>query len=160
MTPDTQTPNILEVKALNPSDIHWKDGKMLYDWWEDARGERPFPARREFSPSGMVGLLPSLQLIDVGGADRTYSVRLVGTKVTETLGFDPTGKKLDEIPNTAQVRLLYDWVVENKKPVLRKNVPITWANKDYKTFSTLVLPLGNEAEGVNMILLHFNFGTN
>ena len=92
MTAHNTNTDTVEYEALEPADITWKDGQIIYKWWCDARADRPYPARRDFSPAKMVGLLPAIQIIDVGGADRRYSVRVVGTKITETLGFDPTGK--------------------------------------------------------------------
>lgn len=146
------------LTSFDVDDIGWSDGQTLYNWWNSARKNRPFPARRDFSPANMTPLLPTIQLIDVGDETRHYSVRLVGTKITEVLGFDPTGTALDDIPNTAKVRTLYDWVVDNQKPAMKTNLPITWADKEYRTFSTIILPLGPEGQEVSMLLMHFYFG--
>lgn len=139
-------------------DIRWSGGRELYGWWDSTREGKPFPARRDFSPFALTSLLPAIQLIDVGGEKRPYSVRLIGTAVTEMLGFDPTGKPLDELPGTAPVRKAYDWVVDNQKPIMRLNMPIKWGDKDFMSCSALVLPLGPEGQDVNMLLLHFHFG--
>ncbi len=139
-------------------DIRWPGGRELYDWWDETREDKAFPARRDFSPFALASLLPAVQLIDVGGNKRHYSVRLIGTAVTEILGFDPTGKALDELPGTALVRKAYDWVVDNQKPLMRLNMPIKWGDKNFMSCSALVLPLGPEGQEVNMLLLHFHFG--
>ncbi|MEX0298456.1 MAG: PAS domain-containing protein [Kordiimonas sp.] len=151
------TPNSLATN-FELQDIRWPGGRELYEWWDSTRVDKPFPARRDFSPFELTSLLPAIQLIDVGDEERHYSVRLIGTAITEMLGFDPTGKPLDELPGTATVRKAYDWVVDNQKPIMRLNMPIKWADKDFMTFSALVLPLGPEGQEVNMLLLHFHFG--
>lgn len=153
-----KAPNIDQViKEFEKNDIGWKGGQAIFDWWHEARGDRPFPSRSDFSPTKMPSLLANIQLIDVGDEERHYSVRLAGTAITETLGFDPTGVALKDIPKTENVRMAYDWVVDNKKPIMRVNLPISWVDKDYKTLSALVLPLGKTEEAVNMLLLHFHF---
>lgn len=151
-------PNSL-VTDFDVQDVRWPGGRELFTWWDKTKGERAFPARRDFSPLAVTPLLPTIQLIDVGDEQRVYSVRLVGTRITEIIGFDPTGKPLDDLPNTAAVRKAYDWVVDNQKPLMRLNMPVKWGNKDFMACSALILPLGPTGGSVNMLLLHFHFGT-
>lgn len=158
MTPETPSYPDSLVKDFTAQDIHWPGGKKIFGWWNEARKERLFPARRDFSPLAVTSLLPAVQLVDVGGDKRPYSARLIGTRLTETIGFDPTGKNLDDLPGTAPVRVVYDWVVDNQKPVLRLNMPIRWGDKDFMVCSTLIVPLGPSGEEVTMLLLHFHFG--
>lgn len=145
------------ITDFDHDNIPWAGGKTLYSWWQETRADRPYPNRKDFFPAAAAKLLPAIQLIDVGGPDRLYSVRLAGTAITEILGFDPTGIPLDELPNTETVRTVYDWVVDNKKPLLRLNTPIRWGDKDFISFSVLILPLGPDAEDVSMLLMHFHF---
>lgn len=146
------------VTDFSLRDISWPGGQEIYAWWQKAREDRPFPARRDFSPLKIPALLPAIQLIDVGDDERHYSVRLIGTQITEIIGFDPTGKALDELPNTAHVRKAYDWVVDNQKPIMRLNMPVKWGRKEFLSCSALVLPLGPTGGNVNVLLLHFHFG--
>ncbi len=140
-------------------EIPWKGGKALFSWWNKARGEHDFPARQDFSPLIMVPFLPAIMLHDVGGQARTYGMRLVGTAITDVLEYDPTGKMLDEIPATATLRARYDWALEHKKPYMCLDVPARWANKDYKAYSTLVLPLGPPGGEVNMLIANLSFAS-
>jgi len=139
-------------------DIPWAGGRALFAWWNEARGTRAFPNRRDFSPLVMVPFLPAIIMHDVGGSARTYSFRLVGTAITQVLGFDPTGKSLDEIPATANMRTRFDWVLENKEPYMCTDLPTRWAKKDYKKYSTLVLPLGPSDDEVTMLIANLTFG--
>lgn len=146
------------TKDFTIADIHWSKGKELFSWWNTAREDRAFPNRSAFSPIQAPSLLSTMQLIDVGGKARSYTARLVGTGIAEVLGFDPTGKALNELPNTEKVRIAYDWVVDNRKPILRKDVPVKWGEKDFMVFSALIVPLGHKDDAVSMLMLHFNFG--
>ena len=147
------------VINFDVNDISWAAGRTLYTWWDDARGTRYFPARRDFKPATVKSILPDIQLIDVAEHQPEFSVRLIGTRVTEALGFDPTGKTLEQIPNTQQLRKTCDWIVENKKPLLRTNLSFLWSNSELQTCSVLALPLGPEGEQVRMLLLYYRFDT-
>tara|TARA_R110002096_G_scaffold215734_1_gene403613 strand:- start:1572 stop:2063 length:492 start_codon:yes stop_codon:yes gene_type:complete len=150
-------PNSL-VTDFTLQDIPWPGGREMFKWWDQARQKRLFPTRKDFSPLAVIPLLPAIQLIDVGGIKRPYSVRLIGTRITEIIGFDPTGKELDDLPSTELVRTVYDWVVDNKKPVMRLNMPIRWGAKEFMVCSVLILPLGAGGDEVTMLMLHFHFG--
>jgi len=158
MEPNANAPPESFSKDFTESDIGWPGGRALFTWWDKARGKRAFPKRRDFSPSSMIPFLPAIIMFDVGGAGRPYTFRLVGTAITDVLDFDPTGMGLDEIPATANIRTRYDWVLEHKKPYMCTNLPTRWAKKDYKFYSTLVLPLGPSDDEVTMLIANANFG--
>jgi len=157
MDPDSTTPPLDMISEFTEKEIPWAGGKALFSWWNAARGERKFPSRQDFSPVTMAPFLPTVVLHDVGGDARTYKFRLVGTSVADVLGFDPTGKLLDEIPATANMRERYNWVLEHKKPYMCTDLPTRWAEKDYKSYSTLVLPLGPSDEEVTKLIANLAF---
>jgi hypothetical protein len=138
-------------------DIPWAGGKALFSWWNEARGANDFPARSDFSPLVMTPFLPTIMMHDVGGDARTYDLRLVGTAITDVLGYDPTGKKLDDLPATNLMRARFDWVLEKRKPYMCLGIPTRWANKDYKSYNTLVLPLGPAGGEVNILIANLSF---
>jgi len=145
------------ISDFSENDIPWKGGQKLFEWWNTARGKRQFPNRHDFSPTEMVPILSSIVLLDVIPEAPTYRFRLVGTLVTDVLGFDPTGKLLEEVPSTENLRERYDWIHQNKKPYLCTNIPTRWARKDFKAYSTLVLPLGPTDDEVTMIMGSLTF---
>ena len=150
-----QPPNV--VVSFDVNDIGWATGRALYTWWGEARGERKFPARRDFKPATVKNSLPNILLIDISESQADYSIRLIGTRATEVIGFDPTGKALEYVPNTQQLIKSCDWIVKNKKPILRTNLSLPWSNNELHTCSVLMLPLGPEGEQVRMLLLHYHF---
>jgi len=145
------------IVDFTEKEIPWSGGRALFAWWNTARGQHKFPARDDFDPMKMARFLSTVVLHDVGGSARTYAFRLVGTSITELMGSDPTGKVLDDIAATDTLRSRYDWVLENKKPYMCLDLPIGWANKEYKTYSTLVLPLGETDGEVNMLIANLTF---
>ncbi|MBL4836158.1 MAG: PAS domain-containing protein [Kordiimonadaceae bacterium] len=146
------------IHGFGAGDVNWPGGREVFEWWNTARKDRHFPTRRDFKPASMKSILPSIQLTDVGDTPGNYSVRLVGTRITDALGYDPTGKNLNDLSNTQQVRAVYDWIVDHKKPVMRLNLPIKLAYNEFQTCSVIILPLGPEGEQVRMFLLNFHFG--
>lgn len=145
------------ITDLELKDIPWTGGRRLFDWWQKARGSRTYPSRAEFSPTIMGEYLPSMVLHDVGGDARSYDIRLAGTEIATVYGADPTGAPLDRVPKSENLRARYDWVLENRKPYICLNLPANWANKDYKDYSTLVMPLGPNEDTIDMLIAHVYF---
>ena len=140
-------------------DIPWEGGRILYRWWNTARGERAFPSRSDFDPATLKGHLATVVLHDVLH-DRDpldFRIRLAGTGMAEFLGFDPTGRSLAEVPNSAPIRARYEWLVWTKRPYLCLDIPLVWAGKEYLSYSTLALPLGDRDGQIEMIMSHLDF---
>jgi hypothetical protein len=67
----------------------------LLGYWQEKRGARPLPARRDIDPLEIgTALLPHLVLADLLDRGTRVRFRLVGTAVVKRLGFDPTGRYL------------------------------------------------------------------
>jgi hypothetical protein len=88
----------LQANVLTDAQIPFdnEDQKILFDLWNELRGERLLPMAAEVDPIKMVKLLPEVAIFDVFSRDNiTY--RLAGTGVSGRLGSDPTGKNLIEL---------------------------------------------------------------
>ncbi|HEV2546137.1 MAG TPA: PAS domain-containing protein [Stellaceae bacterium] len=132
-------------------------------YWEERRGSRRMPARRDLDPTDLAAVLPHLQLIDVVPPDR-LRYRLVGTALVDTFGHDYTGRFVDELLlGTSRAELItrvFTTVRDTARPVFLQARYFTAKNVDFMT-NRIYLPLSeNEAE-VNMMLaaLSFDFGT-
>lgn len=146
------------ISDFGLDDIHWEGGKALFAWWLQARGDKNFPSRADFKPTDFVEHLTTMQLHDVGEGDPTpYPVRLIGSKIVDVLGYDPTNLPLQEIAGGDVLKQRFDWLCETKQPYICKRLPIFWANKDYRQYSTLVLPLGPDGTTVDKLIANLHF---
>ena len=59
--------------------------KYLYEYWNELRGKRIAPNRKELDPNILKDVLPNLFLLDRIGRD-TYNFRLAGTKTCDIFG--------------------------------------------------------------------------
>src|SRR5579885_545802 len=115
----------------------------LYRYWQEKRGARALPARRDIDPLEMgPALLPHLMLGDLLERGARVRFRLVGTLVVKRFGFDPTGKYLDAEKGGwfdlmgALARLLYS----ERAPVYAESLFI-WGNGRRMEAQQLLLPL-------------------
>jgi hypothetical protein len=71
----------------------------VLDRWQQLKGDRRWPARREITAPRFHPHLPALFLVDILSASplRVY-YRLVGTRLVGAFCRDPTGRTLDEMP--------------------------------------------------------------
>ena len=78
----------------------------LFAYWASLRQGARLPGRRHLDPAGIKRLLPTVSLIDVGGAPGDYRMRLAGTGLYGVYGREITGHTLEEVYNTER-HLLY-----------------------------------------------------
>ena len=140
---------------LDP-DLQFDDPRLadLLRYWDEKRGDRPMPARRDIDPIELRSHLGRLSLVDLEYDPFRLRYRLIGTNITETLGRDMTGRYFDEIypPNILSDTLAaYGWMTENKKP-LRGFGNALCAEKSMFEFEILNLPLSEDGTRVNMVL--------
>jgi len=90
--------------------------------WRDLTGERTLPLRSQFDPVAVPKLLPYIVIAEVerGPDRRRYRNRLVGTRIVEMVGFDPTGLTMEDFIAPEAVedrRYAYDLATDNRVPV-------------------------------------------
>jgi hypothetical protein len=87
----------LETPVPMPSNppAHPVLGSLLR-YWQQQRGARSLPSRRDIDPLEMgPDLLPHLLLTDLFDRGTRVRFRLVGTTIVKRLGFDPTGRYIE-----------------------------------------------------------------
>jgi hypothetical protein len=114
------------------------------------------PARSDIDPAEIPKrLLPGLCLVDVVPDERRYVYRLVGTADAEVRGYDPTGKSVFEGffgPSVEVVLGNYDPVVASRAPFIDPRHFFASTGR-YVTEETIFLPLSDDGETVNKILV-------
>ncbi|MFC7049432.1 PAS domain-containing protein [Emcibacter nanhaiensis] len=122
----------------------------ILQYWHEIRGDRTMPARKDFNPLHVPDALGNLMLIDVKHTPRDYTIRLIGTNITELTGKDNTGQSASSFRDAAEVVSRFDWILENKQPYFSKDEFI-WSSRDRRIYSALVLPFSENGEDVSII---------
>lgn len=88
--------------------------RRAYDYWLEKAAERGIPDRRDLDPGEIKDILPYLSILEIvgSGVDRHHRYRLVGTRVAEALGYNPTNHFIEEFVENGHgdfiKRLLHD----------------------------------------------------
>ena len=122
----------------------------ILKYWQEIRGDKTMPARKDFNPLHVPDALGNLLLVDVQHDPRDYTIRLIGTNITELTGKDNTGQSASNFGDAAMIVSRFDWLLENKKPYVSKDEFI-WSARDSRSYSALVLPFSENGEDVSII---------
>src|SRR5687768_16481804 len=126
---------------------------QVYAYWQQKRGGRALPARRDIEPADLVAVLPHLMMVDVEEGPR-FRYRLFGTAVVEAFGSDPTGKYVDDVMVGAYKTFLlglYNDLVTSKKPIY--STSIYGGKRDTMLWTQrLMLPLSSDGTKVDKVL--------
>jgi hypothetical protein len=102
----------------------------------------------------MKRLLPTVSLIDVVSEPRDYRLRLAGTGLYGVYGREITGRRLDDVYNTAASeywRKELDKVVDERRPGVGVH-NLAWRGAPHMSILWLRLPLATNGKDVDMIL--------
>lgn len=128
----------------------------LLDYWEAKRGDRPMPDRRDIDPAELPPkLLPHLLLGETLDGGTRWRYRLVGTEIVRRLGFDPTGRYIDDVLGgsyLAYVERLNAEIYRMRCPVYSESL-FRWDERRHLFTRRLWLPLTrNGADDVAIVL--------
>ncbi|WP_419904740.1 PAS domain-containing protein [Kiloniella sp.] len=129
--------------------------QQLYDYWNQKRGDRIAPARVDIDPLDFPSLLPYLCMYKVHLDPLEYETTLMGTSVVDMWGVDYTGKLVKDIvlgPLYASVKMHFDTVIRDKKPTVH-DLDASWIDKHYIKYSRLMLPLSENGQDVDRLLV-------
>lgn len=129
--------------------------QRLYDYWSAKRGDREMPARADLDPIDMTFVIGNVILVDV--LDETpprFRIRLHGTNLSQRVGYELTGKMLDELPVTefrALAQQSFEHVVRTRE--------VLYANRDrviddrFARYETVIMPLSADGARVDRLLI-------
>lgn len=140
-----------QLKALSDTDVLLK----LYRYWQERRGARPFPGRREIDPVQFSFAIGRVSLIDVIATSPRFHYRLVSTAITDRLGYEMTDKFTEEIRDRATrayVEDLYDRAVTCRMALFERSTRIfmdrLWQHE------ALLLPLSSDGDTIDMLMVY------
>lgn len=126
----------------------------LYEYWNEKRGDRPAPTRREIDPVEIPDLLGFINIFEVQEEPRDFKVRLNGCEVAEMLGQEITGKYCSSVisgPDAVRCKIAFDICVDQRRPAIVET-SLAFCGKPYVGQTIVALPLSSDGERVDMII--------
>lgn len=137
-----------------PEDCHPKI-RSLAEYWLRICPENGIPGRQHFDPLDIWDLVSNVWIVDVFGAPPRFRYRVIGTRIVEYLGSDPTGETMDEVfPHFSETftgKHLLEVVTEGR-PRWRRGTPTLRYEKDFKLVEQVSLPLAGDGKTTDMVL--------
>jgi hypothetical protein len=132
--------------------------RRLHQDWLDRRRGRAMPSRRDFDVLDLTYILGDLNLLDVLNDPLRFRFRVHCTSAVERLGFDLTGKTVDDYPDPAyrdMANEYYAEVVEARAPKRVLRDPYHFRSRVLR-WEALILPLSADGQNVDMLFVGIN----
>ncbi|NIA71203.1 PAS domain-containing protein [Pelagibius litoralis] len=129
------------------------------EYWNRKRGNRRMPARADIEPAEFLKILPHIFLLDVQAKPLDFRYRLIGTKMDEHMMGSYTGLWMSQIAHQKAPSRIWSScrrVTEERVP-LSSDTPYVGKNKEFLTTEDLILPLSDDDDQVNMLLVTVGF---
>jgi hypothetical protein len=130
--------------------------RRFFDYWDSLPKTDLLPDRASFNPGRIADLMPAVTILEVWSPD-LIEIRLSGTAVCKTMGFDPTGRNgLDLL--TPEAKGPYLRLIEEQigRPCGRRNVlKSRLAGGLIMRTEAVTLPMRHAKSGHSMILSFF-----
>jgi len=147
-----------DYSRLDSVDGCARELQALFAHWLGLKGDRRMPSRQDFDPTQVPRLLRHMILVDVfadAPRERRFRVRLLGTEQVDRLGGDWTGFfPHDGVDLAAAERLcaVGEHIVASREPWISTGKVYWVPGKEHTTFETVLLPLSDDNDNVNMII--------
>jgi hypothetical protein len=136
-------------------DIAHPNLRRLYEYWVEKRGERDMPARANIDPLDITYIVGNVIMVDViEGDPLRFRIRLHGTNLAQRVGYELTGKMLDELPINdfrALAQQSFTWVANKRQPLHSRRDRII--DGRFAKYETVIMPLSDDGERVNRLLV-------
>jgi hypothetical protein len=126
---------------------------FLFRYWQTRRVGRTLPRRADIDVLDLGSCLGHLILIDVGDKELSLTYRLFGTRISNCMGFDPTGYDLMQagLDDGDHMALPYRTAAKLRTPVYCINhiSGPGWSRR----WERLILPLSRDDAAVTQLLI-------
>ncbi len=129
----------------------------LYRYWDEQRQGRRFPGRDDISPIDFAYALGRVSIIEVRRDALRFFYRLVSSRLTEHLGYEMSGKFVDDIPDIEMrefTRAFYERALEGEAPLHEAGTFVVSGQRWWH--EVLVLPLASDGGNIDMLLIYRN----
>ncbi|MBL4790869.1 MAG: PAS domain-containing protein [Kordiimonadaceae bacterium] len=145
------------IENPDPQDISCRQLRDFLSIWHRLKAEVGLPARRHFTFQLLKMHLPNIVIVDYLADTKRFRVSLTGTNYTEMLGQEVKGWYVDELTGIGELLERCRHLVKTKTPYLAVDNSLEWIGRGYKYYTTVALPLFDEAGSVNKILFCLSF---
>lgn len=151
----TDTVEAAEESVLSLADLTSPLVLKVHEYWEHLRGDRKLPAKADFDPGPLRGVLPYLTVEELRRDPLRVRFRLVGTEQARFAAMDFTGRWLHELPWHPDV--IVDLLGQYRR-LLAAEAPIfgascyAWSDGFEKAFEWALFPLGGTEGGIDFVL--------
>jgi hypothetical protein len=129
--------------------------RRLYEYWCEKRGDRKMPSRADLDPLDMTFIMGNMILVDViDGSPLRFHIRLHGTNLVRRVGYEMTGKMLDELPQSEFLMLAqesFTRVATSAEPTAGKRDRVI--DERFARYETVIMPLSSDGQRVERLLI-------
>lgn len=134
--------------------IRHPDLLRLYDYWVSRHHGELLPSRQDLDPADFKFAVGNVTLIDVLCEPVRFRFRLIGSLMAQRMGWDLTGKMVDEVPDAEYREGLlaaYRKMVADRQPSTTLYERLIEGKT--RRFEVLRLPLASDGKTIDMLLL-------
>ena len=147
------------VRLDDPVEI--RDARLLglFDYWRGKLAGRVMPARRDIDPIEMKLWLGNLLLVEFPEDRMQYRIRVDGVNIAQFYGKSREGKGIEAMTSEEERRIVlpqYFLVLDHKQPAYYETQFVA-SEGVLIAQRKLLLPLSEDGERVNMILVGLYF---
>jgi CheY-like chemotaxis protein len=137
--------------------------RRAYEYWLEKAAGRRVPDRRDLDPAEIRDILPHVSLVEIGREKGHifHRYRLVGTRVVDALGYDPTNRLVEEFVENGHM----DFIRRLLRDVARTGEPV-YAASAFRSSTTglaterVLLPLTRGTAAIRQIMIAQTFDWN
>ncbi|MFN3461713.1 MAG: PAS domain-containing protein [Oceanibaculum sp.] len=130
--------------------------RAAHDYWLRIAPPDALPGRQHMDPLDIPDLLPRLWLLDVIWPGPGFRFRLVGSRIVNRLGHDPTGERLEDTDldyrNNPSLTDRYRATVEHRRPTYRLGQQKLTRTRDFEFVENIFLPMAEDGRTVDMLM--------
>jgi len=145
---------IEEIDQVNSSRLH-----RLFEYWNTKRDDQVRPKWTDIELMEIHDIAPFIYVKDVVDDGQDFYYRYWGTNLAGTFGYEMSGKKASDHYTGAQLTM----TIADHLDMLRAGKPlistgqVRWAaDKEYRNYTALVLPLDGDSAPLCHLMLGFD----
>lgn len=127
--------------------------RKIYGLWNNVRGARELPAWRDFDARHLSFIISNMLLIEVHYQPLRFRFRMHGLELAWRIGYDMTGKLVEEIPHPQNRAVLLErcrWLVSNRRPYVGRSQRVVAGRQI--PYEVVWLPLSDDGQTIDLLL--------